>query len=81
MLAIVSMMRITGVEISKKPKCPKQTANPKSFKKNVNLIYTVCAKSEMMISTLLAIMSMMRITIGEISKKSKCAKQTAILKV
>ena len=30
--AIVSMMRITGVEISKKSKCAKQTANSKSFK-------------------------------------------------
>ena len=32
MFAIVSMMRITGVEISKKAKCAKQTAIPKSLK-------------------------------------------------
>ena len=30
--AIVSMMRITGVEISKKSKCAKDTANSKSLK-------------------------------------------------
>ena len=29
MLGIVSMMRITGVEISKKSKCAKQTGNRK----------------------------------------------------
>ena len=29
---IVSMMRITGVEISKKSKCAEQTANSKSLK-------------------------------------------------
>ena len=32
MFAIVSMMRITGVEISKKSKCAKQTANWKYLK-------------------------------------------------
>ena len=32
MFAIVSMMRITGVEISKKSKCAKETANSKSLK-------------------------------------------------
>ena len=32
MFARVSMMRITGVEISKMPKCAKQTANSKSLK-------------------------------------------------
>ena len=37
---------MTGVEISKKSKCAKQTANSKSLK---TLIYTVCAMSEMMI--------------------------------
>ena len=31
-VAIVSKMRITGVEISKKSKSAKQTANSKSFK-------------------------------------------------
>ena len=46
--AIVDMMRITGVEISKKSKCAEQTAISKSLKKTVNLTYTVCAMSEMM---------------------------------
>ena len=32
MFAIGSMMRITGVEISKKSKCAKQTANWKNLK-------------------------------------------------
>ena len=32
MFAIVSMMRITGVDISKQPKCAKQTAISKSLK-------------------------------------------------
>ena len=32
MIAIVSMIRITGVEISKKSKCAEQTANSKSLK-------------------------------------------------
>ena len=36
--------------------------------------------SEMMIYTMFAMVSMMRITGVEISKKSKCAKQTAISK-
>ena len=49
MFAIVSMMRIIGVEISKKSKCAKQTANRKKFENTVNPIYTVCAMSEMMI--------------------------------
>ena len=36
--------------------------------------------SEMMIETIFAMVSIMRITGVEISKKSKCAKQTAISK-
>ena len=36
--------------------------------------------SEIMIYTIFAMVSMMRITGVEISKKSKCAKQTAISK-
>ena len=32
MFAMVSLMRITGVEISKKSKCAKQTAFSKNFK-------------------------------------------------
>ena len=47
--AIVSTMRITGVEISKKSKCAEQTAISKSSKNTVNLLYTVCAMLEMMI--------------------------------
>ena len=47
------------------------------FENTVNLIYTVCAMSEMMIKTMFPIVSMMRMTGVEISKKSKCAKQTA----
>ena len=47
------------------------------FENTVNPIYTVCAMSEMMIYTMFAIGSMMRIIGVEISKKSKCAKQTA----
>ena len=37
--------------------------------------------SEMMIQTMFAIVNMMRITGEEISKKSKCAKQTEFRKV
>ena len=44
-----SMMRITGVAISKKSKLAKQTGISKSLKNTVNLLYTVCAMSEMMI--------------------------------
>ena len=47
------------------------------FENTVNLIYTVCAMSKMMLYTIFAIVSMMRITGVEISKKSKCAEQTA----
>ena len=50
------------------------------FENTVNLIYTVCAMSEMMILSMFAIVSMMRITGLEISKKSKCAERTAISK-
>ena len=49
MFAIVNMMSITGVEISKKSKSAEKTAISKSLKNTVNLIYTVCAMSEMMI--------------------------------
>ena len=49
MFAIVNMMRITGVAISKKSKRAEQTAISKSLKKKVNLLYTLCAMSEMMI--------------------------------
>ena len=50
------------------------------FQNTVNLIYTVCAMSEMMIQTLFAMVRMMRITGVEISNNSKCAEQTAISK-
>ena len=46
---MVSMMRITGVEISKKSKCAKKNCNFEKFEITVNGIYTVCAMSEMMI--------------------------------
>ena len=48
MFGIVSRMRITGVEISKQLKCENKEQIEK-FEKTVNLIYTVCAMSEMMI--------------------------------
>ena len=47
------------------------------FENTVNLIYTVCAMSEMMIQSMFAIVNMMRITGVVISKMSKRAKQTA----
>ena len=39
--AIISMMRITGVEISKKSKCAGQTAISKSFKRFKSDIHIV----------------------------------------
>ena len=77
MFAIVYMMRITAVVISKKWKCAQQIAKSKKLKNTVNLRYTVCAMSEMMIWTMFAIVNMMRITGVVISKKSKCAEQIA----
>ena len=71
------MMRIIGVEISKKSKFGEPTAISKKFENIVNLIYTVCAMSEMIMYTMFAIGSMIRITAVEISKNSKCAKQSA----
>ena len=50
------------------------------FDNTVNLIYTVCAMSGMMIYAMFAIVNMIRITGLVISKKSKCAEQTAISK-
>ena len=55
-------------------------SNFEEFENTVNLMYTVCAMSEMMIQTMFAIVNMMPITGVEISKKSKCAEQTAISK-
>ena len=52
----------------------------KSLKNTVNLIYSVCAKSEMMIYPMFAMLNVMAISVVEISKTSKCAKQTAISK-
>ena len=63
-----------------KVKMCKTNSNFEKFENTVNLIYTVCAMSEMMIQTIFAIVNMMRITGVEISKTSKCAKQTAISK-
>ena len=76
---MVSMMRITGVEISK----IQNVQNKLQFRivsNALNLIYTVYAMLEMMIQSMFAIVSMMRITGVEISKKAKCAKQTAFSK-
>ena len=64
-----------------KVKMLKTNCNFEKFEITVFLIYTVCAMSEMMIYPLFAMVSMMRIRGVEISKKSKCAKQTAISKV
>ena len=58
----------------------KRNSNFEKFENTVNLIYTVCAMSEMIIQTMFAIVNMMRITGVAISKKSKCAEQTAISK-
>ena len=55
-------------------------SNFEEFENTVNLMYTVCAMSEMMIQTMFAIVNMMPITGVEISKKSKCAEQTPISK-
>ena len=55
-------------------------SNCEEFENTVNLMYTVCAMSEMMIQTMFAIVNMMPITGVEISKKSKCVEQTAISK-
>ena len=63
-----------------KAKTCKTNSNFQKSENIVNLIYTVCAMSEMMIQTMFAIVNMMRITGVEISKKSKCVKQTAISK-
>ena len=55
----------------------------KQFRKvesTVNVIYTVCAMSGMMIYTMFAIVKKMRITGVVISKKSQCAEETAVSK-
>ena len=49
MFAIVNMMRITGVEISKKAKCAKTNCIFEKFENTINLIYTMYAISQMMI--------------------------------
>ena len=50
------------------------------FENTIDLIYTVCAMSELRIKTMFTIVNMMRITGALILKKSKCAEQTAISK-
>ena len=50
------------------------------FENTMNLIYTACAMSETMISTMFQIVNMMGITGVVISKKSKGAEQTAFSK-
>ena len=49
MFAIVNMMRITGVVISKKVHMCRTNCNFEKFQNTVNLIHTVCARSRMMI--------------------------------
>ena len=46
----------------------KTNGNFEKFENNVNLLYTVCAMSEMIISALFAMVSMMRITGVDIPK-------------
>ena len=53
----------------------KTNSNFEKLEITVNHIYTVCAMSEMMIKTMFAMISLMRITGVETSKKSKCAKK------
>ena len=50
-----------------KAKMCKRNCNFEKFQNALNLIYTVCAMLEMMIKTMFAIVSMMRITTSEIS--------------
>ena len=45
----------------------KTNCNFEKFKKAINLIYNVCAMLQVMIKTMFAIVSMMRITTVEIS--------------
>ena len=80
MFALVSMWRITRVEISYKEKMCKRNSNLENFENTLSLIYTLCAMLEMMIETMFAIVSMIRLNGAEISNMPKCAKQTAISK-
>ena len=57
-----------------KVKMCKTNCKFEKFENTVNLIYTVCAMSKMMIQTMFAIVNMMCITGVVISQKSKCAK-------
>ena len=63
-----------------KAKMCKRNSYFEKFQNTVNLISTVCAMSEIMILTLFAIVCTVRITAVQISKKLKCAKETAISK-
>ena len=58
----------------------RRKSNFEKFESTVNLTYTVCAMSGMMIYTMFAIVNMMPITVVVISKKSKCAEERAISK-
>ena len=58
----------------------KTNSNFEKSQNSLNLIYTVCALSEMMIYPLFAMLNIMAIRVVEISKKSKSAEQTAISK-
>ena len=58
----------------------KTNTNLEKSQHNLNMIYTVCAMSEITIQILFAIVSMVRITAVQISKTLKYAKQTVIPK-
>ena len=64
-----------------KAKMCKTKCNFEKFQNTLNMMYTVCAMSEIMIYTLFVIVSTVRITAVQISKNLKCAKQTVIPKI
>ena len=79
MFSRVSMMQISGGEISNKSKCAKKVQFQNVGKHCKSDIRSV-QKSETIIWTTFIIVSMVRITGIEISRKQKFAKQTAIAK-
>ena len=58
----------------------KTNCNFEKFQKTSNMIYTVSTMWDIMLKTMLLIVGTVRITAVQISKKLKCAKQTAISK-
>ena len=79
MFAIFNMLLMTGVEISNKQQCAKQTAISKIWKHCKSHIQSVRNVGNDYLNYF-SIVSMMRLTGVEISNKPKCAKQTAISK-